>query len=379
MFSFEALKAKHGDALLVHYGPDLDPRMLIIDGGPNDVFEDALLPRLEQICYYKEERPLTARLALVSHIDDDHITGIRDLLAHIEDTADPIVDIEGLWHNSFDDDIGTAELAMLADLGGVSRATAAALGLSHLIKMIAAGVSAGKKLRDQARQLGLVVNAGGGLRGFVSEGDEANIGHNTRIRVLSPDRGQLIGLQRKWDGVADRLGDLSEEERRLVLARIAENSLANISSIVVHIRKGNRTMLLTGDARGDHVVSGLRAANLLPGGHAHVDILKLPHHGSDRNVDTSFFRTVSADHYVFSGDRDPQFGSNPDKATFQMVTEVRGDERYTMHFTHSDGTIRRWIREDRDQHPSRRYEVVFPRSGDFGIWIDLEEDEPVWF
>ena len=45
-------------------------------------------------------------------------------------------------------------------------------------------------------------------------------------------------------------------------------------------------MLLTGDVRGDHVVSGLQRANLLPGGKAHVDILKIPHHGSDRTVDT---------------------------------------------------------------------------------------------
>lgn len=377
MFSFEALKAKHGDALLLHYGPELDPRMLIIDGGPNDVFEDALLPRLEQIAYYKDERPLTARLAMVSHIDDDHITGIRDLLAHVEGNADPIVEIEGLWHNSFDDDIGTAELAMLADLGGVSATVARTLGLSHLIKMIAAGVVAGKRLRDQAQHLGLAVNAGGTLPGFVSEGDEINLGHGTRLRVLSPDRGQLLGLQRKWDGVADRLGNLSEAERRLVLARIADDSLANISSIVVHVRKGDHTMLLTGDARGDHVVSGLRAAGLLPNGHAHVDILKLPHHGSDRNVDTDFFRAISADHYVFSGNRDPQFGTNPDRATFQMITEVRGNDRYTMQFTHSDTTIRRWIREDREQHPSRGYEAVFPASADFGIWIDLEES--LWF
>ena len=44
--------------------------------------------------------------------------------------------------------------------------------------------------------------------------------------------------------------------------------------------------------------------------------------------------------------------------------------------SHSDSTIRRWIREDRQQHASRRYEVEFPRSQDFGIWID-EGERPV--
>ncbi|MCG8369843.1 MAG: hypothetical protein MJA32_04945 [Proteobacteria bacterium] len=378
MFSFEALKAKHGDALLVHYGPEDNPRMIVVDGGPSGVWEAALKPRLGQIAHFRDLRPVPARLTMVSHIDNDHIAGIRKLVDHAHGSADPVVDVQSLWHNSFDSQIGNSELAMLAGLGSVSRPVAASMGLSHFIRSIAAGVSAGKSLRRRAAQLGLVVNAGGRQAGFVSEGDSFNVGHNTRIRVLNPDRGQLTGLQLKWDGQANRLGQLTPAQRRIVLARLTEDSLANISSIVVHIRKAGRTMLLTGDARSDQVVSGLRNANLLSGGKAHVDILKIPHHGSDRNVDTDFFRAVTADHYIFSGDRDPRFGSNPDKATFQMVTEVRGSRKYTMHFTHSDSTIRRWIREDRQQHPGRNYEVEFPRAQDFGIWIDLD-NEALWF
>jgi hypothetical protein len=33
----------------------------------------------------------------------------------------------------------------------------------------------------------------------------------------------------------------------------------------------------------------------------HVDILKGPHHGSNRNVERIFFKRITADHYVFSG------------------------------------------------------------------------------
>ena len=46
-------------------------------------------------------------------------------------------------------------------------------------------------------------------------------------------------------------------------------------------------MLLTGDARGDDVLAGLREAGLLRRSPLHVDVLKLPHHGSDRNVETT--------------------------------------------------------------------------------------------
>jgi hypothetical protein len=43
-------------------------------------------------------------------------------------------------------------------------------------------------------------------------------------------------------------------------------------------------------------------------GKFHVDVLKVPHHGSDRNISSEFFNTVIADYYVISangGDDNP--------------------------------------------------------------------------
>ena len=64
-----------------------------------------------------------------------------------------------------------------------------------------------------------------------------------------------------------------------------DKSVFNLSSIVVLADSGGRRMLLTGDARGDHVLDGIEAAGLFKDDRLHVDLLKLPHHGSDRNVD----------------------------------------------------------------------------------------------
>ena len=41
---------------------------------------------------------------------------------------------------------------------------------------------------------------------------------------------------------------------------------------------------------------------LRTGGTMHVDLLKVPHHGSANNLDDDFFERITADHYVFSGD-----------------------------------------------------------------------------
>ena len=89
---------------------------------------------------------------------------------------------------------------------------------------------------------------------------------------------------------------------------------------------GNRRMLLTGDARGDFILDELRALDLLRNDTIHVDLLKVPHHGSERNVREDFFRQVTADHYVISADG--RHG-NPDVRMLQMLTRARGDAEVT--------------------------------------------------
>ncbi len=62
-----------------------------------------------------------------------------------------------------------------------------------------------------------------------------------------------------------------------------------------------------------------------------VDLLKMPHHGSDRNMERSFLERVVADHYVFSGDGEH---GNPERKTFQMLRDARKDENFLIHLTY---------------------------------------------
>ena len=78
-------------------------------------------------------------------------------------------------------------------------------------------------------------------------------------------------------------------------------------------------MLLTGDARGDDVLAGLRAVGKITGKKPlKLDILKLPHHGSIRDIDTDFFELLPAAHYVVSANGRYE---NPDLATMQMLSK----------------------------------------------------------
>ena len=77
-----------------------------------------------------------------------------------------------------------------------------------------------------------------------------------------------------------------------------------------------------GDARGDHIIDGLKAVGLLaPGGQLTVDVLKVPHHGSKNNIDSDFVDTVVARDYVFCGNGE-QHG-NPHPKVVEMMARRR--------------------------------------------------------
>src|SRR5688572_13633692 len=111
IFSLEALQAFHGDSLLLHTGTAAKPLLVLIDGGPSNTWETSLQRRLEEL---RAERPgdgaLRIDLAMVSHIDSDHVAGMVDfagfLVTEQQDSKPLSYDVKTLWHNSFDDILG---------------------------------------------------------------------------------------------------------------------------------------------------------------------------------------------------------------------------------------------------------------------------------
>jgi uncharacterized protein YehS (DUF1456 family) len=76
----------------------------------------------------------------------------------------------------------------------------------------------------------------------------------------------------------------------------------------------------------------------------HVDILKVPHHGSDRNVSEEFFNTVHADYYVISANgRD----DNPSIDTLKWIIESnnRGNKSKRIAFTNKTSNIEKILKE----------------------------------
>lgn len=340
IFSLDVRRARKGDCLILHYGTQEEPGLALIDGGPSQVYKPFLKPRLVEIRKKRglgDDEPLPVDLLMVSHIDDDHIKGILELTQELVDAGNakpPLVKVGNVWHNSFDDIIGNDPQKLLSSVSASFGVTAARLpevdaaGLDDHAAKVLASVAQGQQLRDDAKKLKLSLNSEfKGKLVMASSKTAINMQKGLKFTVVGPMKQELAELQKEHDKFLK-----TQEKSKKATASFTDESAANLSSIVVLAEAGKKRMLLTGDARGDKIIEGLILTGLLKkGGKMHVDVLKVPHHGSDRNMETSFFETVTADHYVFSGNGEH---GNPERATLQMLLDARGKDDLTIHLTY---------------------------------------------
>lgn len=336
MIRFEALNAKHGDALLIQYPWKNRKRLWIIDGGPKGVWKQTLKPRLEEL--RGDDSELAVDLAMLSHVDEDHVTGILQMtkgLAEQEDGAADFLEIKQFWHNSFRDIVGSSaslQAGMTSLAGTQARAQVAMASADPQLNIgdgsldqravaVLASIGQGRELRDYLTKLQLSGNEPFG--GTLSSKSGSKVVDGAKVTLVGPIKSRLDAFRQKWK---------SESGNAAALAALFRDDLdespTNLSSLVMLAEIAKRKILLTGDARGDDIVDGFKDAGLdLP---SKLDILKMPHHGSDRNITEKFLRSFPAKHYVISADG--KYG-NPDSDTIENIVSVRGDGDYTLHFT----------------------------------------------
>lgn len=337
MFRLHVLQARYGDCLLLEFGTVDEPHYVLVDGGPPRTYERHLRGELARIA--AQQGATTGRLDLVvlSHVDNDHIVGLLDLTSELrEQRANQLaelVQIDALWHNAFDDTIGRdSDLEVRLESLGIqvmAAAGQASIALSST-GIALQGIGEGRQLRRDAMLLGIAINDG-----FpddlvtVDTAPEAIPMGDLTLRVVGPTLSNLEELQEEWEEwLEEHADDITSGDP--MLAAAADRSIPNLSSIMllaqVDVGSGTKTILLTGDGRGDHLLQGLRSAGLLDHSSSlHVDVLKVAHHGSERNASRRFYRKVTADTYVVSADG---LYGNPDLATLIWIVEgAREDQR----------------------------------------------------
>jgi len=388
IFSLEVLQAKHGDCLLLHYGNTDNPKIAVVDGGPGGVYTKFLKPRLIEIrdvLVPGEALPLS--LVMVSHLDDDHVNGICMMVDDVQRIRDnrgqQFIAPRHFWFNTFDDVIGNIQLPKISAAAAASSANEAiipdALKEDHELSAVIASTSQGRQLRDGAKALNFVVNspftAMGRKKLKVVRADtgESKVtwDEHLTITVVHPNELRMQELQEQWDKDLQKALDKGDDS--IIVASLADKSPFNLSSIVCVVEVNGKKILLTGDGRSDDILTGLENAGFLENGDPfHVDILKMPHHGSFRNLMPDFLQRVTADHYVISADGKHD---NPDTETLIMLADHV--EEGTLYFTNQTGAhdLGGKFKEFLQELNRRRSKlaVVFLPSDQKSFVIDLED------
>lgn len=366
----EVFHAGDGDCLLLTSGDD-PPRRLLIDGGRKGSYEDHARDFLGDLA----ASGAALDVVCVSHIDDDHISGVLRLvedevawrafefLQTIEDDPDPPgaprpPSVSEVWHNGLFHLVGD-DLAPRVE--GMLEAVATVLAGSHdeelrelasHIDDLATGERSSMELsrRLSPEQLGIPVNPraeGPLIRRGTKEaplaGEDVEIG-GLRILVLGPSDEDLERLRTTWEGWladhGDALRDLHEEmlEDEERLGTLAPGAVANplgtglgeglsgvtepnLASIMLLVEEDGASVLLTGDGASAEILEGLARHDRLDGdGRIHVSALKVQHHGALANVTDDFVQRVSADHYLFCGNG---AHDNPEKEVVEAFAKAR--------------------------------------------------------
>jgi beta-lactamase superfamily II metal-dependent hydrolase len=394
------VQAKFGDCMILEFGSEEQkPHYILIDGGPEGTYDNHLSATLQSKRLGGDGSKKTLDIIIASHVDDDHVIGIIDFLAdlrHRREEAENsqmddknIISVGSLWHNSFsktlqeeeeqEDDTGSrssnnsvnihSRVESLLERMQSSSSSSSSKNNFAAAKAAIMGIGEGRQLHLLAGILGIVINPGfpKGLV-LVEEQEEAPNPikiDNLTLRIIGPTKANLEELRNLWRKWLEKYetADISEPS----IAAVADKSIPNLSSIVVLAEADGKRVLITGDARGDHIIDGLRLAGGLfddnDDGHMHVDVLKVPHHGSARNVTKAFFKALTSDMYIISADG--RYG-NPDFSTLKWIVEAAQERQSAIKIiaTNETPAIRKLI-QDYPQEQSGYSIMVMDKNADY--------------
>ncbi len=358
-----------GDCLLITGNDDT---RILLDGGLKGRFQTHVAPTLGQI----RESGGQLDVVCVSHIDKDHIEGILELMdnharwivhhhhgdspATRPESAEP-PGVGEIWHNSFGemipDDAGPISDVLAAMASTLSYHPDIELGRHiHTYQNIANGEEQALKLsrRIGAEQLGIPLNPRSDRRlMYARPGDDPFQVGGLTVTVIGPFEQDLENLRTEWkewleanQDVVNEIQDQARLDEAALLGSGAVDLAApliaaadelgdrgsvttpNLASLMLLLEEDGKRVLLTGDGHEDEVIRGLEQSGTIAEGEGlHVEVLKVPHHGSEFNISEKLAKRVTADNYVFDG-----CGShhNPDTRVVEVIAKSRigsGEEK----------------------------------------------------
>ena len=360
----EVLPANEGDCILITI--ENEDMHILIDGGTAETYRNYLRSRLIQL--RNEGKKID--LLIVTHIDNDHIGGIIELLKENGTNTNPkIIGIDNIWHNSYrhlqfekNQTLGKAEkniLYKIIDNGEVSSNYNS--GNNSAISAIQ-----GTTLAGLIFQGGYHWNEQFDEQAVMNNGIYYQFGKECFVTVLKPNISDLEKLGSKWkrdlqkskysftfskdklfddafeyycrymptdvNGNNETISYSDRNTQEMTIEEIsrepvrADNSVTNRSSISVIIKYKNKKLLFLADNIADGVLE------CLPPEDRWYSLVKLPHHGSVNNISENFIECIESDTYVVSTNSEKY--DHPDIETLAKIACKRTEYVKRIYFNY---------------------------------------------
>lgn len=328
MVKIKVFKAQQGDAFLLQ----LDNKNILIDMGTVSTYECEIKQELIKLANLNQK----IDLLIITHIDEDHIGGAIKFLE--ENKKNEIICIDEIWHNSYRHLQFNKQKVPVIDCN-----------TNTILKMIIKQ-SQTAKTTDEVQNISC--RQGSSFASLIYKYDydwnssfsngvisveskqEVEIG-SIKFIFLSPNQNKLQKLSKKWlkelskkkhdfeisdDNIFDdafefymkfELGNDNKTypisaKKNIDFQKLSEveeqdNSVTNGSSIAFIIEYDNKKLLFLGDAHEDIVYDSLLKLNNT-GYELVFDIVKISHHGSNKNISNGLVELTDSKKILFSTD-----------------------------------------------------------------------------
>ncbi|WP_180104017.1 ComEC/Rec2 family competence protein [Acinetobacter sp. YH12134] len=303
MLKVHVLDAGHGDCILL----DFEHTKILVDSGPKKMkIRKAIIPTLEALL--GDSRKID--LAIVTHNDDDHIGGYKYLLQ-------TSIKIKKIVFNSLND---------IPDIVAISSPQISFKQDNELRKQL---------IEDKKIAIDTLTIF-----------DSPIVINGIKIEAITPTVEALEEMYRAYDA-----GEISKGEKELsptqisaykkndvplgeCLVKIEKNedtfirdtSKPNKASIAFVVEYRNFRGLFLADAYAEDIVNGIKLKNYED---KSFNVIKLSHHGSEKNTNMDLLRIVGKTEYILCADKSKH--NHPNNRTIARILSF--DNNPTIHFS----------------------------------------------
>ncbi|MFD2914144.1 MBL fold metallo-hydrolase [Psychroserpens luteus] len=333
MINVRMYQANEGDAFLISFGIDKNINV-IIDMGLSDTYKNHIKKDLILL----NEKAKSIQLLVVTHIDKDHIEGAISFLKENGNNSN-IIKVEEVWHNSFKhlqfnkrkvDKIQKEESKALTLIKHQNSNNSKQDGLCDT--SIEEGVTLASLIYENKYKWNHMFNN----KAICFEEKINNTIESVKFILLSPDHKKLKKLSKKWEDKLDsifynfkisddvifddafelymqNLNDTELELKdtssssdvfdidKLALKEENEYTETNGSSISFIIEYKEKKMLFLADSQINIIYKNINKLKA-SGYHLNFDLVKISHHGSNKNTSNKLLSLFDSKRYLISTD-----------------------------------------------------------------------------